>query len=108
MPMTSAESQSDIGQLRRSWTTTRRHRESGIRRDASGRIHTYARAGRQLSFRRFSVDTPLETVRRWRRDTRVAMWLTRRFTGTLAADIEPFLRQIADWPLLVVEPRQQL
>ena len=38
----------------------RPHREPGIRRDASGRIHAYVRAGGQLRFRRFPVNTPLE------------------------------------------------
>ena len=41
-------------------------------------------------------------------DTRVALDLTKRAAGTLAADIEPFLRQIADRPRLVAERRQQL
>ena len=86
----------------------RPHREPGIRRDASGRIHAYVRAGGQLRFKRFPVDTSLETVRRWRLDTRVALRLTQRAAGTLAADIEPFLRQIADRPRLVAERRQQL
>ena len=86
----------------------RPHREPGIRRDARGRIQAYVRAGEQLRFRRFPVDTPLETVRRWRLDTRAALRLTKRSAGTLAADIEPFLRQIADRPRLVAERRQQL
>ena len=86
----------------------RTHREPGIRRDARGGIQAYVRAGGQLRFRRFLVDTPLETVRRWRLDTRAALRLTQRPTGTLAADIEPFLRQIADRPRLVAERRQQL
>ena len=41
-------------------------------------------------------------------DTRVSLGLTKRAVGTLAADIEPFLRQIADRPRLVADPRQQL
>ena len=41
-------------------------------------------------------------------DTRVALDLTKRAAGTLAADIEPVLRQIADRPRLVAERRQQL
>ena len=86
----------------------RPHSEPGIRRDASGRIRAYVRAGGQLRFRRFPVDTPLETVRRWCLDTRTALRLTQRSAGTLAADIEPFLRQIADRPRLVAERRQQL
>ena len=86
----------------------RPHRETGIRRDASGRIQAYVRAGGQLRFRRFPIDTPLETVRRWRLDTRAALRLTQRPAGTLAADINPFLRQIADRPRLVAERRQQL
>ena len=86
----------------------RPHREPGIRRDASGRIHAYVRVGGQLRFRRFPIDTPLETVRRWRLDTRAALRLTQRPAGTLAADIDPFLRQIADRPRLVAERRQQL
>ena len=61
-----------------------------------------------MRFRRFPVDTPLETVRRWRLDTRAALRLTQRPSGTLAADIEPFLRQITDRPRLVAERRQQL
>ena len=55
-----------------------------------------------------TFDTSLETVRRWRLDTRVGLRLTQRAPGTLAADIEPFLRQIADRPKLVAERRQQL
>ncbi len=86
----------------------RPHREPGIRRDAGGRIHAYVRAGGQLRFKRFPVDTPLETVRRWRLDTRASLRSTQRLTGTLAADVEPFLRQIADRPRLVAERRQQL
>ena len=86
----------------------RPHREPGIRRDASGRIRAYVRANGQLRFKRFPVGTSLETVRRWRLDTRVSLGLTQRPTGTLAADIEPFLRQIADRPRLVAERRQQL
>ena len=86
----------------------RPHREPGIRRDARGRIQAYVRAGGQLRFKRFPVDTSLETVRRWRLDTRVGLRLTQRAPGTLAADIEPFLRQIADRPKLVAERRQQL
>ena len=76
----------------------RPHREPGIRRDASGRIQAYVRADGQLRFRRFPVDTPLETVRRSRLDTRAALRLTQRPAGTLAADINPFLRRIADRP----------
>lgn len=53
----------------------RPHREPGIRRDASGRIQAYVRADGQLRFRRFPVDTPLETVRRWRLDARAALRL---------------------------------
>ena len=86
----------------------RPHREPGIRRDARGRIQAYVRAGGQLRFKRFPVDTSLETVRRWRLDTRVGLRLTQRAPGTLAADIEPFLRQIADRPKLVAERRRQL
>ena len=52
----------------------RPHREPGIRRDARGRIQAYVRAGGQLRFKRFPVDTSLETVRRWRLDTRVGLW----------------------------------
>ena len=92
----------------RLWTTIRPHREPGIRRDTSGRTPAYVRADGQLRFRRFPVNTPLETVRRWRLDTRAALRLTQRPAGTLAADIEPFLRQIADRPRLVAERRQQL
>ena len=86
----------------------RPHREPGIRRDASGKIHAYVRVGGQLRFKRFPVDTSLETVRRWRLDTRASLRSTQRPKGTLAADIEPFLRQIADRPRLVAERRQQL
>ncbi len=86
----------------------RTHREPGIRRDASGRIQAYVRADGQLRFRRFPVGTSLETVRRWRLETRAALQLTQRPSGTLAADIDPFLRQIADRPRLVAERRQQL
>ena len=86
----------------------RPHREPGVRRDASGKIQAYVRAGGQLRFRRFPPRTPLETVRRWRLDTRVSLGLTQRPAGTLAADIEPFLRQIADRPRLVAERRQQV
>ena len=35
----------------------RPHREPGIRRDARGRIQAYVRAGGQLRFKRFPVDT---------------------------------------------------
>ena len=86
----------------------RPHREPGIRRDANGRIQAYVRAGGHLRFRRFPIGTPLETVQRWRLDARAALRLTRRPVGTLAADVEPFLRQIADRPRLVAERRQQL
>ena len=86
----------------------RPHREPAIWRDANGRIQVYGRAGGQLRFRRFPVATPLETVRRGRLYTRAALRLTQRPAGTLAADIEPFLRQIADRPRLVAERRQQL
>ncbi len=81
----------------------RPHREPGIRRDASGRIQAYVRAGGQLRFTRFPPGTSLETVRHWRLDTRVSLGLTQRPAGTLAADIEPFLRQIADRPRLVAD-----
>jgi len=86
----------------------RPHRERGIRRDASGKIHAYVRVGGQLRFKRFPVDTSLDTVRRWRSDTGASLRSTQRPRGTLAADIEPFLRQIADRPRLVAERRQQL
>ena len=86
----------------------RPHREPGIRRDPNGRIQAYVRADGQLRFRRFPAGTPLETVRRWRLDTRAALKLTQRPAGTLAGDIGPFLRQIADRPRLVAERRQQL
>ena len=86
----------------------RPHRETGIRRDASGRINAYVRADGQLRFRRFPAGTALETVRRWRLDTRAALQLTQRPAGTLAADIDPFLRQITDRPRLMAERRQQL
>ena len=86
----------------------RPHREPGIRRDASGKIQAYVRAGGQLRFKRFPAGTSLETVRRWRLATRASLGLLQRPSGTLAADIEPFLRQIADRPRLVAERRQQL
>lgn len=86
----------------------RTHREPGIRRDASGRIQAYVRSAGQLRFRRFPPGTPLTTVRRWRLETQAALRSTRRPAGTLAVDIDPFLRQIADRPRLVAERRQQL
>ena len=86
----------------------RPHREPGIRRDTSGRINAYVRASGQLRSKRFPAGTPLEAVRRWRLDTRAALRSTQRPAGTLAADIAPFLRQIADRPRLVAERRQQL
>ena len=87
----------------------RPHRERGIRRDSRGRIHAYVRAHGQLRFKRFPVGTSLDTVRRWRVDTRAGLTHSQRAaTGTLAADIEPFLRQIADRPQLVAERRRQL
>ncbi len=86
----------------------RTHRETGIRRDTNGRIQAYVRANGQLRFKRFPAGTSLDAVRRWRADTRVSLGLTKRAVGTLAADIEPFLRQIADRPRLVAERRQQL
>ncbi len=86
----------------------RPHREPGIRRDASGRIQAYVRAGGRLRFKRFPVGTSLATVRRWRLDTQAALRSTQRPAGTLGADIGPFLRQIADRPRLVAERRQQL
>ena len=86
----------------------RPHREPGIRRDASGNFQAYVRAGGQLRFKRIPAGTSLETVRRWRLDTRASLGLLQGPSGTLAADIEPFLRQIADRPRLVAERRQQL
>ena len=86
----------------------RPHSEPGIRRDANGRIRAYVRANGRLRFKRFPAGTSLDTVRRWRMDTRVSLELTKRASGTLAADIEPFLRQLADRPRLVAERRQQL
>ena len=86
----------------------RTHREPGIRRDTNGRIQAYVRANGQLRFKRFPAGTSLDAVRRWRMDTRVSLGLTKRAGGTLAADIEPFLRQIADRPRLVAERQQQL
>ena len=84
------------------------HREPGIRRDASGRIQAYVRAGGQVRFRRFPAGTPLAAVRRWRLDTQAALRSTQRPAGSLAADIDPFLRQISDRPRLAAERRQQL
>ena len=86
----------------------RTHREPGIRRDASGRIQAYVRSAGHLRFRRFPPGTPLATVRRWRLETQTALRSTRRPAGTLAVDIDPFLRQIADRPRLVEERRRQL
>lgn len=86
----------------------RPHREPGIRRDASGKIRAYVRANGQLRFKRFPPGTSLETVRRWRLDTRVSLGLAQRPAGTLGADIDSFLRQIAHRPRLVAERRQQL
>lgn len=86
----------------------RPYSEPGIRRDASGRIRAYVRANGQLRFKRFPAGTSLDAVRRWRMDTRVSLQLTKCAAGTLAADIEPFLRQIADRPRLVAERRKQL
>ena len=56
----------------------------------------------------FPIGASLETVRRWRLDTRVSLKSTQPTKGTLAADVEPFVRQIADRPQLVAERRQQL
>ena len=86
----------------------RTHREPGIRRDTNGWIQACVRANGKLRFKRFPVGTSLDAARRWRMDTRVSLELTKRTVGTLAADIEPFLRQIADRPRLVAERRQQL
>ena len=86
----------------------RTHRETGIRRDGNGRIRAYVRANGKLRFKRFPPGTSLDSVRRWRMDTRVSLELTKSAAGTLAADIEPFPRQIADRPRLVAERRQQL
>ncbi len=86
----------------------RPHSEPGIRRDAKGRIRAYVRVDGKLRFKRFPPGTSLDVVRRWRLDTRVSLELTKRAPGTLAADIEPFLRQIADRPRLVAERRKQL
>ena len=91
--------------FRCSWTTMRPHREPGIRRDASGRIRDYVRANGQLRFKRFPVGTPLESVRRWRFDTRVSLESSKRPAGTLAGDIEVYLRQISDRPRLVADRR---
>ena len=82
----------------------RTHHERGIRRDPSGRIRAYVRANGQLRFKRFPPGTSLDAVRRWRMDTRVSLELTQHAAGTLAADIELFLRQIADRPRLVAVP----
>lgn len=86
----------------------RPHRETGIRRDASGKIHAYVRADGKARFKRFPVGTSLDTARRWRLDTRASLRSLQRPTGTLAADIGPYLRQIADRPRLMEERRQQL
>ena len=86
----------------------RPHREPGIQRDASGKIQAYVRADGQLRFKRFPAGTSLETVRCWRLDTRASLGLLQPPSGTLAADIEPFLRQIAHRPRLVAERRQRL
>ena len=71
-------------------------------------MQAYVRAGGQLRYRRFPAGTPLEAVRRWRLDARAALRSMRRPAGTLAADIDPFLRQMADRPRLVADRRQQL
>ena len=82
----------------------RPHRESGIRRDAGGRIRAYVRANGQLRFKRFPAGTPLEAVRRWRLDARRSLELNQRPAGTLAGDIEPYLRQIAEVPARLRAP----
>ena len=61
-----------------------------------------------VALQAFPARHSLETVRRWHLDTQVSLGLTQRPAGTLAADIEPFLRQIADRPSFVAEHRQQL
>lgn len=86
----------------------RSHREPGIRRDPSGKIRAYVRANGQLRYKRFPVGTSLEAVRRWRLDTPASLGLNQRPAVTLASDVEPYLRQIADRPRLVAERRQQL
>ena len=86
----------------------RTHSEPGIRRDAAGRIHAYVRAGGRLRFKRFPAGTSLESVRRWRLDTRAALRLTSPAAGSLDADIEPFLRQFVHRPRFVQERRRQL
>ena len=81
----------------------RPHREPGIRRDEHGRIYAYVRgASGQQRFKRFPSGTSLDVVRRWRLDTRVALRMTQPARGTLATDIEPFLRQFSHRPRLVV------
>ena len=71
----------------------RPHGEPGIRRDEHGRIYAYVRgAGRQQRFKRFLSGTSLDGVRRWCLDTRVALRMTQSARGTLATDIERFLR----------------
>ena len=87
---------------------TRPHREPGIRREWNGKIRAYIRVRGKLYWKRFRPGTSLETVRRWRSDTRRDHTAHLPTAGSLGADIEPFLRQIAHRPKLVRERRQQL
>ena len=87
---------------------TRPHREPGIRREWNGKIKAYVRVRGELYNRRFRPGTSLETVRRWRSDTRRLHTAHLPTAGSLGADIDPFLRQIAHRPKLVKERRQQL
>ena len=74
-----------------------------------GRIYAYVRgAGGQQRFKRFPRGTSLDVVRRWRLDTRVALRMTQPARGTLATDIEPFLRQCSHRSRLAQERRRQL
>lgn len=86
----------------------RTHSEPGIRRDAAGRIRAYVRVGGRLRFKRFPAGSSLESVRRWRLDTRAALRLTSPAAGSLEADIEPFLLQFVHRPYFVEERRRQL
>ena len=84
------------------------HQETGIRRAWNGRITAYVRVNGRLHLKRFHPGTSLETVRRWRRETRSTHRERDITTGSIASDIPLFLRQIAHRPTLVRERAQQL
>ena len=87
----------------------RRHREPGIRRDESGRIYAYVRAAGKLRYKALSSrhivghGAPLAP-----RHARCATTHVPTPRESLAADIEPFLRQFAHRPTFVRERRRQL